>query len=119
MESDDNNENYDNDNENYDDNDDNISLMQEHFATVHLEENKQQLYKKMKIDQQRQRHQAIIPLLTPNPVKCTQPTHTENKLNVNDHSSRFRMRICTTIILNRRGLMALLLLLPSRILLRY
>ena len=119
IESDDNNENCDDDNENYDDNDDNISLMQEHFATVHLDENKQQLYGKMKIDQQRQQHQAVMPLLTPNPVKRTQPTHAENKLNDDDHSSRFRMRICTTIILNRRGLMAPLLPLPSRILLRY
>ena len=82
MESDDNNENYD-------DNDDNMALMQEHLANVHLHENKKQLYGEIQLDQGRQQHQYVMPLLPLTPVQLTQPTHTEEKLNDDDDLSDF------------------------------
>ena len=49
MESDDNNKNCDDD-------DDNMALMKEHFAIMHLDKNKQQLYNEIQLEQQRQQH---------------------------------------------------------------
>ena len=79
----------DKNNENYDHYDDNIALMLEHFATMYLDKNKKQLYDKMQLEQQRQHYQVFIPLLLLTPAQLTQPTHSDEKLNDNDHLSYF------------------------------